>query len=51
MEADLQILQDDRVKFHGNPLLGYLKVNNLYNNVTDLTDNFQRTTIRLLCFE
>ena len=36
MEADLQILQDDRVKYHNNPLLGYLKINSLRNKVTDL---------------
>ena len=36
MEADLQILQDDRVKYHKNPLLGYLKINSLRNKVTDL---------------
>ena len=35
MEADLQILQDDRVKFHNNPLLGYLNINSLRNKVTD----------------
>ena len=36
MEADLQILQDDRVKFHNDPLLGYLNINSLRNKVTDL---------------
>ena len=36
MEADLQILQDDRIKYHNNPLLGYLKINSLRNKVTDL---------------
>ena len=36
MEADLQILQDDRVKLHNNPLLGYLNINSLRNKVTDL---------------
>ena len=36
MEADLQILQDDRVKFHSNSLLGYLNINSLRNKVTDL---------------
>ena len=36
MEADLQILQDYRVKFHNNPPLGFLNTNNLRNKVTDL---------------
>ena len=36
MEANLQILQDDRVKFHNNPLLGYLNINSWRNKVTDL---------------
>ena len=36
MEVDLQILQDDRVKFHNNPLLGYLIINSLRNKVTDI---------------
>ena len=36
MEADLHILQDDRVKFHNNPLLGYLNINSLRNKVTNL---------------
>ena len=36
MEADLQILQDDRVKFHNDPLIGYLNINSLRNKVTDL---------------
>ena len=36
MEADLRILQDDRVKFHNDPLLGYLNINSLRNKVTDL---------------
>ena len=36
MEAGLQTLQDDRVKFHNNPLLGYLNINSLRNKVTDL---------------
>ena len=35
MEADLQILQDGRIKFHNNPLLGYLNINSLRNKVTD----------------
>ena len=35
MEANLQILQDDRVKFHNNPLLGYLNINSWRNKVTD----------------
>ena len=36
MEADLQILQDDRVEFYSNLLLEYLNVNSLPNKVTDL---------------
>ena len=36
IEADLQILQEDRIKFHNNPLLGYLNINSLRNKVTDL---------------
>ena len=36
MEVDLQILQDDRDKFHNNPLLGYLNINSLQSKVTDL---------------
>ena len=47
MKADLQILQDDRVKFHNNPLLGYLSINSLRNKVTDLRIIFKD----LLCFE
>ena len=35
MEANLQILQEDRIKFHKNPLLGYLNMNSLRNKVTD----------------
>ena len=41
MEADLQIIQDDRVKFHNNPLLGYLNINSLRNKVIDLTFIFK----------
>ena len=36
MEEDLQILQEDRIKFHNNPLLGYFNINSLRNKVTDL---------------
>ena len=36
IEADLQILQEDRIKFHNNPLLDYLNINSLRNKVTDL---------------
>ena len=36
MGANLQILQEDRTKFHKNPLLGYLNINSLRNKVTDL---------------
>ena len=36
MEPDLQTLQDDRVKFQNNLLLGYLNINSLRNKVTDL---------------
>ena len=35
LKATLQILQDDRVTFHNNPVLGYLKINSLRNKVTD----------------
>ena len=35
MEADLQILQNDRVTFHNNLLIGYLNINSLSNKVTD----------------
>ena len=40
MEADLQILQNDRVEFYSNLLLEYLNVNSLPNKVTDLKINF-----------
>ena len=36
MEPGQQILQDDRVKFQNNPLLGYHNINSLQNKVTDL---------------
>ena len=36
IEADLQILQEGRIKFHNNPLLGYLNINSLRNKVTYL---------------
>ena len=36
IEADQQILQEDRIKFHNNPLLGYLNINSPRNKVTDL---------------
>ena len=36
IEADLLILQEDRIKFHNNPLLGYLNINSLRNKVTYL---------------
>ena len=36
MEADLQILQNDRVEFYSNLLLEYLNVNSLPNKVTDI---------------
>ena len=36
MEADLQILQNDRAKFHNNPLLGYLNRNSWGNKGTSL---------------
>ena len=35
VKATLQILQDGRVTFHNNPVLGYLKINSLRNKVTD----------------
>ena len=45
MEADLQILPDDRVKFHNNPFLGYLKINSLRNKVTDLRITFKELSL------
>ena len=41
MEADLQTLQDHRVKFHNNPLLDYLHINSLRSKVTNLTIIFK----------
>ena len=35
VEATLQILQDDRVTFHNNPILGYVNINSLRNKITD----------------
>ena len=35
VEATLQILQDDRITFHNNPILGYLNINSLRNKVKD----------------
>ena len=45
MEAGLQILQDGRIKFHNNPLLGYLNINSLRNKVTDLRIIFEDFTL------
>ena len=50
MEADLKILQDDRVQFHNNPLLGYLNINSLRNKVTDLRIIFKDLSLDY-CFE
>ena len=36
IEADLQILQEDKIKFHNNQLLGYLNIYSLQDKVTDL---------------
>ena len=35
-ETGLQQLQEDRLKHHKNPLIGYLNTNSLSNKVTDL---------------
>ena len=45
MEVDLQMLPDGRIKFHSNPLLGYLKINSLRNKVTDLRINFKELSL------
>ena len=45
MEADLQILQDLRVKFHSNLLLGYLNINSLQKKVTDLMIIFKDSSL------
>ena len=35
-ETGLQQLQEDRLKHHKNPLIGYLNINSLRNKITDL---------------
>ena len=47
IEADLQILQEDRIKFHNDPPLGYLNINSLHR----LKNILKRLIIRLFCFE
>ena len=41
MGADLQILQDARVKFQNNLDLGHLNINSLWNKVSDLRITFK----------
>ena len=48
MEIGLQTLQDDRVKFHINPLLGQLNINSLRNKLADLRIIFKG--LSLDCF-
>ena len=36
VEADLRILQSDRVIFHNNRLLGYLNINSLRDKVIEV---------------
>ena len=48
MEIGLQTLQDDRVKFHINPLLGQLNINSLRNKLADLRIIFK--DLSLDCF-
>ena len=45
MEEDLQVLQEDRMKFHSNPLLGYLNISSLRNKVTDLRIIFKTLSL------
>ena len=48
MEIGLQTLQDDKVKFHINPLLGQLNINSLRNKLADLRIIFK--DVSLDCF-
>ena len=50
MEVDLQILQDDRDKFHNNPLLGYLNINSLQSKVTDVRLIFKDLSLDYFVF-
>ena len=45
MEEDLQILQENRMKFHNNPLLGYLNISSLRNKVIDLRIIFKTLSL------
>ena len=39
--ADLEMLQDDRLKLFHNPLIAYLNINSLRNKVIDLEENLK----------
>ena len=41
LQHDLQMLQNERLKFNKNPLLGYLIINSLRNKIIDLREIIQ----------
>ena len=51
MEVGLQTLQDDRVKFHINPLLGQLNINSLRNKLADFRIIFKDLSLDFVLSE